>query len=178
MNAMSTYFTKLENYEDLEVSVIRATKINKVLKMIVKLNTIPRDEEFRFRERAMNILTKWKNVLDTDVGTPVAEEKEKDEKPKANGVQKEDSVETPAKETDGEKEKEEESKAEKTEAADEPMPDADAEDKKTSADEPAAEETDKTAPKADEEANKEKATEEKTEEKTEKTEEKAAAADS
>lgn len=117
MTTMSGYFTKLEKLaDDLEVSIIRATKINKVLKMIVKLNSIPRDEEFQFRRRAINILSMWKNVLDADTSVPVAE-------PKANGAQKEDSVETPAK-TETEGEKEEETKP--AEAQDEPMPDVDA----------------------------------------------------
>jgi len=38
---MSEYVTMLENLKDLEVSIIRATKINKVLKAILKLESIP-----------------------------------------------------------------------------------------------------------------------------------------
>ena len=67
MSSMSNYIQKLEMYGDLEVSIIRTTKINKVLKAIIKLNSIPRDEEFDFRGRSINILGKWKNLLDSDL---------------------------------------------------------------------------------------------------------------
>ncbi|KAE8419786.1 hypothetical protein BDV36DRAFT_127625 [Aspergillus pseudocaelatus] len=161
MTSMSTYFTKLENYQDLEVSIIRSTKINKVLKMIVKLSSIPRDEEFQFRRRAVDLLSKWKTVLDADTTPGPSEDKRK---PRANGVHKEDSVETPAR-GDTEGEKEDEPKPTKPETKDEEMTDADSKEK-TEAPEAAKEESDKTASKADEPAV-EKATEEKSsEEKT------------
>ncbi|KAH1581051.1 hypothetical protein KXX17_001380 [Aspergillus fumigatus] len=166
MTTMSNYFTRLERVaDDLEVSIIRATKINKVLKMIVKLNSIPRDEEFQFRRRAINILSKWKNVLDADTTTTPAE-------PKANGAHKEDSVETPAKtETEGEKE-EEEIKAAKQDSAepqDESMVNADAALEKAEAPEPAKEASEKEAHKIEEatgaNVTEEKPAEEKAEEK-------------
>lgn len=163
MTQMSNFFGKLEKHADLEVSIIRATKINKVLKMIVKLSSIPRDEEFQFRARAMSILSKWKNLLDADATGP-SDDKEKGDKPKANGVHKESSVETPAKgDTENEKEDDtKESKADTAEPQDEPMPDADAAEK-PQAPEPATEETEKEAPKT-EEATTEKAAEEKSSE--------------
>ncbi|KAB8237984.1 PWWP domain protein [Aspergillus alliaceus] len=173
MTSMSTYFAKLENYQDLEVSIIRSTKINKVLKMIVKLSSIPRDEEFQFRRRAVDLLSKWKTVLDADTTVGASEEKKK---PKANGVHKEDSVETPAP-ADTET-KEDESKPSKSEPKDEEMTDADAKDK-TEAEAPEPkEESEKTTSKGDE-SSAEKATEEKTTEEkpaAEKAEEKAAEA--
>jgi hypothetical protein len=117
MAQMGTYFDKLEKHADLEVSIIRSTKINKVLKMIVKLNSIPRDEEFNFRHRAMNILSSWKAVLDSDV--PAGD---KDSKPTANGSSKDDEgAETPKLETEEEKEAETKAGSDDT-----PMPDADA----------------------------------------------------
>ncbi|CAG8113567.1 unnamed protein product [Penicillium salamii] len=119
MASMATYFDKLEKHADLEVSIIRSTKINKVLKMIVKLNTIPRDEEFNIRSRAMNILSSWKNVLDADTPGPA----DKSDKPPANGSKEDEGAETPKLET--EEEKEAESKSAKD--IDSPMPDADAE---------------------------------------------------
>lgn len=118
MASMATYFDKLEKHTDLEVSIIRSTKINKVLKMIVKLNSIPRDEEFNFRHRAMSILSNWKNILDADTPGPA----DKDDKPTVNGTKDEDGVDTPKLET--EEEKEPESKSTK-EDVDSPMPDAD-----------------------------------------------------
>ncbi|KAJ5156559.1 hypothetical protein N7492_009362 [Penicillium capsulatum] len=102
MATMGTYFDKLEKHADLEVSIIRSTKINKVLKMIVKLNSIPRDEEFNFRHRAMDVLSKWKNVLDNEAPSGSAQAKSD-----ANGAPKDDdAVETPKLETEEEKEPE------------------------------------------------------------------------
>ena len=58
---------RLEMYADLEVSIIRATKINKVLKRIIKLDAIPKDEEYSFRSRSINMLQKWGDQLDSDL---------------------------------------------------------------------------------------------------------------
>jgi hypothetical protein len=121
MASMASYFDKLEKHTDLEVSIIRSTKINKVLKMIVKLNAIPRDEEFNFRQRAMHILSSWKNVLDADTTPGPAD---KSDKPTANGSKEDDGADTPKLET--EEEKEPEPKLAKDDV-DSPMPDADAE---------------------------------------------------
>ena len=49
MKSMSEFLAKLETFPDLEVSIIRATKINKVLKAILKLEAIPKEEEFQFK---------------------------------------------------------------------------------------------------------------------------------
>jgi hypothetical protein len=137
MAAMAGYFDKLEKHADLEVSIIRSTKINKVLKMIVKLDTIPRDEEFHFRHRAMGILTSWKSVLETDAPAP----SDKETKPTANGAHKDDDgADTPKVETEEEKELES-----KTANEDTPMPDADKADenepKESTQDKPAEEKT-------------------------------------
>lgn len=131
MDAMAGLFTRLEAYPDLEVSIIRATRINKVLKMIVKLPFIPRDEEFHFRRRSLNILSKWKSILDADAGAASAAEHKG--KPTANGVHKEDekTPETPNKtEAEEEKKESEEKQAKESESpadSDMPMPDAGAE---------------------------------------------------
>ena len=93
MPQMASYIKKLEAYgSDLEVGIIRNTKINKVLKGIVKLNTIPKDEEYHFRERAVKMLGEW-NVL---LGAEPAEadkqdtgKEEKDTPTATNGVHKE-----------------------------------------------------------------------------------------
>ncbi|BCS21324.1 PWWP domain protein [Aspergillus puulaauensis] len=162
MAQMSTYFNKLEKLGgDLEVSIIRETKIHKVLRMILKLPNIPRDEEFNFRKRALDVLSKWKNIMDGDRGTP-SQEKEKDEKPKANGVRKEkEGTETPSK-----TEKEEDTKLDSPEQ-DTPMPDAD-EKKTEETPAPAKSDADKAAsePAEKEDEKKEKPAEEAAEEKT------------
>ncbi|PQE20904.1 pwwp domain-containing protein [Rutstroemia sp. NJR-2017a BBW] len=63
MKQMSEYVGKLEGYADLEVSIIRVTKINKVLKAILKLNAIPKEEEFQFKSRSQSLLDKWNKLL-------------------------------------------------------------------------------------------------------------------
>ncbi|KAK3363940.1 hypothetical protein B0T25DRAFT_513810 [Lasiosphaeria hispida] len=46
IESMSTYITKLEGLPNLEVSIIKQTKIYKVLKEILKLSNIPKEEKF------------------------------------------------------------------------------------------------------------------------------------
>lgn len=78
MPSMSGFVTKLEGYADLEVSIIRATKINKVLKAILKLGTIPREDEFNFKTRSQALLDKWNKLLAVDQDVPAT--------PTTNGV--------------------------------------------------------------------------------------------
>jgi len=67
---MAEFVTKLEGYADLEVSIIRVTKINKVLKAILKLSSIPKEEEYNFKTRSQTLLDKWNKLLASD--TPSA----------------------------------------------------------------------------------------------------------
>jgi hypothetical protein len=78
MASMSDFVTKLEDYADLEVSIIRATKINKVLKAILKLGAIPKEEEYNFKTRSQALLDKWNKLLAVDQDTPAT--------PTANGL--------------------------------------------------------------------------------------------
>ena len=66
MQPMSDFLAKLETFPDLEVSIIRATKINKVLKAILKLEAIPKEEEYTFKSRSQSLLDKWNKILATD----------------------------------------------------------------------------------------------------------------
>ncbi|XP_044714924.1 PWWP domain-containing protein [Hirsutella rhossiliensis] len=70
MKSMSDYISVLENFVDLEVSIIRATKINKVLKAILKLESVPREEEFEFKKRSQALLDKWNKLLAGDASGP------------------------------------------------------------------------------------------------------------
>lgn len=70
MKQMSEFITKLEGYSELEVSIIRATKINKVLKAILKLDEIPKEAEFKFKDRSSELLGKWNKILESE--TPAA----------------------------------------------------------------------------------------------------------
>ena len=90
MPGMHTHMKTLENYSDLDGSIIKSTKINKVLKAIIKLGTIPRESEFQFKKRSQDILTSWGKQLDEAAGTPAAAPT-----PTTNGV-KDDEKEKPA----------------------------------------------------------------------------------
>ena len=65
---MSEHFNTLEQYSNLEAPIIRTTKINKVLKGIIKLNYIPKEEEFNFKKRSTDLLSVWNKVLNADDG--------------------------------------------------------------------------------------------------------------
>src|SRR5271156_1035112 len=65
MKQMSEFISKLEGYAELEVSIIRATKINKVLKAILKLAEIPKENEFQFKDRSKSLLEKWNKILES-----------------------------------------------------------------------------------------------------------------
>lgn len=119
MKTMSDYIAKLEHLPDLEVSIIRATKINKVLKAILKMDNIPKESEFKFKSRSQALLDQWNKILAQDEpshgvngtakptnGTTDAKEKEKTET----------SPEAEKPETDKGAEKEAETKEEEKEA--------------------------------------------------------------
>ena len=99
MAAMADFFGQLEAYENLEPAIIRATKVHKVLKAIVKLSSIPKDEEFGFKKRSAAMLEIWNKRMEADGDVappsateakapgslPVAEKKEEDKAPATNG---------------------------------------------------------------------------------------------
>jgi hypothetical protein len=66
MKQMSDYITKLEEHKNLEVSIMKATKINKVLKAIIKLESIPKEAEFHFKDRSQALLGDWNKILGTE----------------------------------------------------------------------------------------------------------------
>ena len=111
---MSEWMAKLENFTNLEVSIIRATKINKVLKNIVKMpaSKIPMEDEFRFQQRSTALLDEWNtipNIDDAGEDSMVANSNDKATKAGAspieatNGV-KDSSADVNAKKTAGAKE--------------------------------------------------------------------------
>ena len=58
MHACDEMFKQLEDYE-MEVGYLSSTKIGKVMRHIGDKDEIPRQEEFRFQERARALLTQW-----------------------------------------------------------------------------------------------------------------------
>ncbi|KAM0712479.1 hypothetical protein Q7P37_011575 [Cladosporium fusiforme] len=84
MSAMGEFFGQLEKYDNLEPSIIRTTKIHKVLKAIVKLASIPKDEELGFKKRSADLLEIWNKRMEGEGETapkPAVEEKA----PETNG---------------------------------------------------------------------------------------------
>ncbi|KAL5376348.1 hypothetical protein DPSP01_010574 [Paraphaeosphaeria sporulosa] len=93
MSAMSGYMAQLEELQSLEPEIIKETKVHKVLKGILKLGSIPRDEEFKITSRSHELLTKW--------GTLSGGEDAADEAaaPATNGIKPEEKkAESPAEE--------------------------------------------------------------------------------
>lgn len=105
---MSDFLSELETFPDLEGSIIRATKIHKVLKEMLKLPSIPLDEEYQFKTRSIDLLAKWNVILSNDPpSTAPADEKADDSKPEIaaatiNGTSKGTKKKTTKAETDAE----------------------------------------------------------------------------
>lgn len=82
---LSSHIKTLEVNPDLEISIIRKFKVNKVLKQLLKIEDIPSDSFHRFRERAEKLLIRWSastqetgDDTNGDV-TPSVEDKDKKE---------------------------------------------------------------------------------------------------
>ena len=71
MAEMSEHFQLLESLHDLEADIIRFTKVHKVLRAIIKLSSIPKEEDFHFKQRSNDLITAWKDSLSA---APTAEE--------------------------------------------------------------------------------------------------------
>jgi hypothetical protein len=88
MDSMGDLITRLETFTDLEGSIIRVTKIHKVLRAIIKLSSIPRDEEFQFKKRSHDLLAIWNKILASEPETPTAASGTDKDGPATNGVGK------------------------------------------------------------------------------------------
>ncbi|KAH8148238.1 uncharacterized protein LAJ45_07690 [Morchella importuna] len=96
MPDMASKFDLLEELQNkgIDAEVIKSTKINKVLKGIFKLPSVPLDDKYNFKKRSADLLQKMNVVLAADGATPATEKtlavgKEKDIKKaaeKKNGV--------------------------------------------------------------------------------------------
>lgn len=70
MAQMHDNLGQLEQHPDLEISIIKATKINKVLKGVLKLTDIPHEDEFRFKPRCSALLNTWNAAMSADDAAP------------------------------------------------------------------------------------------------------------
>jgi hypothetical protein len=70
MDSMDEHLSVLEQHQDLEPSIIKETKVNKLLKVILKIASIPRDEEFKFKERCQKLLTAWTQIMNGEADKP------------------------------------------------------------------------------------------------------------
>lgn len=108
MQSMSDFLSELETFPDLEGSIIRATKIHKVLKEMLKLPSIPLDEEYQFKTRSIELLAKWNVILSNDPPSAApADEKADDTKTESataaiNGTSKGTKKKTTKAETEAE----------------------------------------------------------------------------
>lgn len=116
MANMADYLKQLEQHEDLEADIIKKTKVHKVLKAIIKLDNIPKEEVHNFKSRSTELLNKWNGALATADG----ESAEKTTPAATNGVKADDEKSESAKADTPAVEKKEETREEaKDEAKDE-----------------------------------------------------------
>lgn len=118
MPAMAEFFTRLENFTEMDASILRATRIHKLPKAIMRLEAIPREEEFDFKTRSAGLLDKWNKILGE---APPAEgasggvngageaKESNDAKAGANGTDKAEEKATPVEEAEAKEEAKEES---------------------------------------------------------------------
>jgi hypothetical protein len=98
MADMHDYFKQLTEMGELEATMIRNTKINKVLKAILKLESIPKNDKFDFTGRSTALLAEWNKTLgvvpaDAAMPTPTTAEPPK---PAVNGNAHTEEPPTPA----------------------------------------------------------------------------------
>lgn len=117
---MSDFLSELETYPDLEGGIIRTTKIHKVLRQMLKLPSIPLDEEFHFKTRSLDLLARWNETLSNDPNGGGVGDKDDEAKPEA-------STTVPA--TDGETAQDIEEQVEKEEPGEATAPEEENEEK-------------------------------------------------
>lgn len=107
MKSMSDFLSELETYPDLEGSIIRATKIHKVLKQMIKLEQIPLEEEYNFKDRSGTLLAKWNETLSSDGTTDEKADDKADDKAEEKRARSKSEEESPTEDkaptTNGEK---------------------------------------------------------------------------
>ena len=63
MPACDELFKLLEDYNEMTIVHLSQSKIGKVMRHIQNKENIPRDEEFKFRDRARALVEKWQQQI-------------------------------------------------------------------------------------------------------------------
>ncbi|THU87098.1 hypothetical protein K435DRAFT_354999 [Dendrothele bispora CBS 962.96] len=65
MPGMDQLFAAIESYDKMNIEYLQFSKIGKVMRHITALDAdrVPKDEEFKFRERAKTLVDKWHQIL-------------------------------------------------------------------------------------------------------------------
>ncbi|KZT10579.1 uncharacterized protein LAESUDRAFT_338768 [Laetiporus sulphureus 93-53] len=68
MPALNNLFTTVEQYENMTIAYLTFSKIGKVMRHIHALPSekVPRDDEFKFRERAKTLVDKWHDFVNAN----------------------------------------------------------------------------------------------------------------
>ncbi|KAF8814822.1 Tudor/PWWP/MBT [Phlegmacium glaucopus] len=68
MPEIDVLFTTVEEYESMTIEQLQHSKIGKVMRHIAALDDgkIPRDDEFKFRTRAKDLVDKWHQILNAN----------------------------------------------------------------------------------------------------------------
>jgi hypothetical protein len=119
MKSMAEYMSMLENMPKLEAVVIKETRIYKVMKQIIKMSSIPHEEEYNFKSRSQKLLDGWNKTLASDEssanGVNGTKESPAEEKPNGEKIEAPKEAEKPA--TDAGKAESAQPETEKTESA-------------------------------------------------------------
>ncbi|KAF8860186.1 hypothetical protein BDZ45DRAFT_724723 [Acephala macrosclerotiorum] len=62
---ISKFISKLESFGDLDASIILSTKIHKVCKSILNLESIPGDDTYQFKARSEALYERYSKILET-----------------------------------------------------------------------------------------------------------------
>ncbi|KAJ7620810.1 hypothetical protein DFH06DRAFT_1482421 [Mycena polygramma] len=71
MPAVDSLFTTVEGYQNMNIEYLTFSKIGKVMRHIHLLEPgkVPRDDEFKFRDRAKALVDKWHGILNANKAT-------------------------------------------------------------------------------------------------------------
>lgn len=67
-------FKVIEEYDAMTADALRTTKIGKVMKRVMQLSQIPRDDEYHFKDRAEKLCARWGAIMAGDAPKDAANE--------------------------------------------------------------------------------------------------------